>query len=137
LLELKTLILHWLATGCALHYPCYQRHMIRSLRLSCLGLVAALSPLLGGCVSDGPSDVSASRSSGQPRHANYRCGSAEFTVLNRGSSVSILRDGEQVELPASPAVSRTRYTDGSRVLVLDGAQALYFESGKPPLDCKR
>ncbi len=75
----------------------------------------------------------------QPRSAQFSCDNGEvLRVENLGGSVSLTKaDGVVTVLPALPAGSRSRYSEGQTALVLDGRTALFMETGQSPLECKR
>lgn len=59
-------------------------------------------------------------------------------VKNNGTSVTIVKpSGETLELPAVEPGSKSRFGSGIVAVVFDGRSALFMETGKPPLDCKR
>lgn len=104
-----------------------------------LGLIALFAPLLlSGCVSDGMNSA-VSTEGAQPRRATWRCdGGTTMTVINNGSSIHVLSPrGTEVDLPASPPGSRTRYGEGLYAVVFEGREALWFVTGKQPLNCRR
>lgn len=95
--------------------------------------------LLSGCVS-GQSDLDGGLSTGpQPRKANWRCdGGATLSVENLGAQIKVMTpEGSEVLLPASPPGQNARYGEGMLALVFDGREALWFVTGKTPLNCKR
>lgn len=107
-----------------------------------------LSPLLlaASCVSESNAGGAAPKvtvaydvDTPQPSHATYNCGpGGSLTVDNFHTSVHVVDPtGESVELPASPATQQSRYGQTPYALVLDGDEALYMKSGKPPLNCRR
>jgi membrane-bound inhibitor of C-type lysozyme len=75
----------------------------------------------------------------QPPLATFRCdGGATLKVESLGSSVNVTQDnGSTVSLPALPAGSRSRYSEGQTALVFNGREALLMITGKSPLECKR
>ena len=75
----------------------------------------------------------------QPAGATYRCDGGEaLRIENRRSSVTVAKsDGTRIDLPASPPDSRARYGEPPYALVLDGREALYIETGKTPMNCRR
>ncbi len=105
---------------------------MKSLRF---GLMALIS--VSGCQSSGtsidPENVQ------QPRSAKFRCsGGQSIAVENLGSKVSVTTpEGGIVELPSLPAGSRSRYSEGQAALVLNGRDALFMVTGRPPIECKR
>lgn len=74
-----------------------------------------------------------------PTTSVYQCGTAgRLTVVDSGQSVTVTTpSGNEVELPASPPESRSRYGAPPYALVVEGGDALWMKSGKRPLECKR
>jgi membrane-bound inhibitor of C-type lysozyme len=74
-----------------------------------------------------------------PALSQYRCGASDpMIVKNNGASVTIVKpSGETLELPAVEPGSKSRFGSGIVAVVFDGRSALFMETGKPPLDCKR
>jgi membrane-bound inhibitor of C-type lysozyme len=104
---------------------------IRRYLLLTLTMLAACQSSSGG-VAD-PDSVS------QPRNAQFRCDNGQsLQVESLGASVNVTKaDGSVTALPALPTGSRSRYSEGQTALVFDGRNALYMETGKQPLECKR
>ncbi|MDH6231452.1 hypothetical protein M2281_002024 [Mesorhizobium soli] len=75
----------------------------------------------------------------QPAHATYNCGQrGSLTIDNFRTSVRLVDpEGDNVELPASPATQQSRYGEAPYALVLDGNEALYMKNGKEPVTCNR
>lgn len=75
----------------------------------------------------------------QPRVAAYRCGAAgSLTIENFQTSVHVIPSrGLAVELPASPPGSTSRYGEAPYALLLEGREALWMETGKKPVTCRR
>jgi membrane-bound inhibitor of C-type lysozyme len=102
-----------------------------------LRFVLFLPLAFAGCQSSGssidPDNVA------QPRSAKFRCDSGQsIAVENLGSKVNVTTpEGATVELPSLPAGSRSRYSEGQTALVLNGRDALFMITGRPPLECKR
>jgi membrane-bound inhibitor of C-type lysozyme len=105
---------------------------IRPFVLLSLMMLAACQSSSSGGVAD-PDSVS------QPRNAQFRCDNGQaLQVESLGASVNVTKeDGSIVALPALPTGSRSRYSEGQTALVFDGRNALYMETGKQPLECKR
>lgn len=74
-----------------------------------------------------------------PAQARYACGEGkEILIANNGASITLTRpDGSTVELPAADPALRSRFGAGSEAIVFDGRTALYMDTGKSPLDCRR
>jgi membrane-bound inhibitor of C-type lysozyme len=74
-----------------------------------------------------------------PAISQYRCGVSDpLIVKNNGTSVTIVKpNGESIDLPAVEPGSKSRFGAGVVAIVFDGRSALFMETGKPPLDCKR
>lgn len=74
-----------------------------------------------------------------PAQSRYACGEGkELLVANNGASITLTRpDGSTVELPAADPALRSRFGAGNEAIVFDGRTALYMDTGKPPLDCRR
>ena len=97
-----------------------------------------LAPVLAGCVSEGaalrplPTDA-------QPALATWRCeGGGTMTVRRVGDAIEVSSPrGVDVTLPASPPGSRERYGEGLYAVVFNGREALWFVTGKSPLNCRR
>lgn len=91
--------------------------------------------MIAGCTT---SDFSDPREP-QPRVAAYNCGAeGSLTVENFQTSVHVISSrGMDVELPASPPGSRSRYGEAPYALLLNGREALWLETGKSPLSCRR
>lgn len=75
----------------------------------------------------------------QPVTATYACGAeGSITVQSLSGAVLVTSpEGEQVELPASPAAQKTRFGQEGYALVLEGQEALYMKAGRTPLTCRR
>lgn len=59
-------------------------------------------------------------------------------VENLGGQIKVHSPrGLDVTLPASPAGQNVRYGEPPYALVFDGREALWFVTGKPPLNCRR
>jgi membrane-bound inhibitor of C-type lysozyme len=109
------------------------------------GRVFVLAALLSGaaCVSDKSASDAATTaetaSAVQPSHATYVCGDqGTLDVDNMRTSVRLTDpDGDNIELPASPADQTSRYTQTTYALVLEGKEALYMKAGKEPMTCLR
>jgi hypothetical protein len=74
-----------------------------------------------------------------PAISQYRCGVTDpLIVKNNGSSVTVVKpNGQSLELPAVEPGSKSRFGADNIAVVFDGRSALFMETGKPPLDCKR
>lgn len=75
----------------------------------------------------------------QPRVAAYRCGAhGSLTIENFQTSVNVISSrGLAVELPASSPGSTSRYGEAPYALLLEGREALWMETGKEPITCRR
>jgi hypothetical protein len=75
----------------------------------------------------------------QPPLSTFRCtGGATLKVESLGSKINVTQDnGSVLSLPALPAGSRSRYSEGQAALVFNGRDALFMITGRPPLECKR
>ncbi|PHP68528.1 hypothetical protein CSC94_00515 [Zhengella mangrovi] len=95
-------------------------------------------PLLASCVAQGPA-VRHVEGAGQPRVSSWQCdGGGTMTVTRVGDAVQVNSPrGVDVTLPASPPGSRERYGEGLYAVVFNGREALWFVTGKSPLNCKR
>ena len=106
-----------------------------TIRLALLLPVMALAACQSSASSSGidPDSVT------QPRNAQFRCDDGQvLQVESLGASVNVTKaDGSILPLPALPAGSRSRYSEGQTALVFDGRSALFMETGKQPLECKR
>lgn len=74
-----------------------------------------------------------------PALSQYRCGANDpLIVKNNGSSVTVVKpSGESLDLLAVEPGSKSRFGAGNVAIVFDGRSALFMETGKAPLDCKR
>lgn len=74
-----------------------------------------------------------------PAQSRYACSEGkEILIANNGASISLTRpDGSIVDLPAADPSLRSRFGAGNEAIVFDGRTALYMDTGKPPLDCRR
>ncbi|MAW89051.1 MAG: hypothetical protein CMJ42_21235 [Phyllobacteriaceae bacterium] len=100
--------------------------------------IACLVPVLAACMADGPGLGSAAPNA-QPALSTWRCdGGGTMTVRRTGDSIEVRSPrGVDVTLPASPPGSRERYGEGLYAVVFNGREALWFVTGKPPLNCRR
>ena len=75
----------------------------------------------------------------QPRSAQFHCsGGQGLQVETLGSTVNVTKDdGTVVALTAQPAGSRSRFAEGINAIVFDGRDALFMQTGKDALECKR
>lgn len=106
------------------------------------GRLVVLAALLaaGACVSGKQSvEGSAALSDPEPGHATYSCGDlGNLDVDNMRTSVRLTDpDGDNVELPASPADQTSRYGQSPYALLLEGREALYMKDGREPVTCMR
>lgn len=103
-----------------------------------LVLTALLAPFLSACLADG-TNLGATAPDAQPVLATWRCdGGGTMTVRRVGEAVEVSSPrGVDVTLPASPPGSRERYGEGLYAVVFNGREALWFVTGKPPLNCRR
>ena len=94
--------------------------------------------MLAAACQSGPSGIDP-ESITQPPLSTFRCtGGASLKVESLGSKVSVTQDnGSAITLPAFPAGSRSRYSQGQAALVFNGRDALFMITGRPPLECKR
>ena len=96
-----------------------------------------LLPLLAACQST-PSGIDPESVTQPPKSTFFCKGGAKLEVESLGSSVNVTTDnGAVASLPALPAGSRSRYSEGQTALVFNGREALFMITGKPPLECKR
>lgn len=74
-----------------------------------------------------------------PPQSRYSCDNGEaLGIDNNGGMVTVTRaDGTVLELPAVEPGSSSRFSAGQVALVFDGSSALYMDTGKPVLTCKR
>lgn len=103
-----------------------------------LFLLAFLLPILTACMADGPG-LRTLAPNAQPALATWRCdGGGTMTVRRIGDAIEVNSPrGVDVTLPASPPGSRERYGEGLYAVVFNGREALWFVTGKPPLNCRR
>lgn len=103
---------------------------LRFVLLSGLGLISA-------CQSS--SSVLEADNFALPAQSRYSCGAGKVILItNNGASITLTRpDGSIVELPAADPALRSRFGAGTEAIVFDGRTALYMDTGKPPLDCRR
>lgn len=74
-----------------------------------------------------------------PTQSRYACDNGEMLAIDKKPGlISVTRaDGSVVDLPAVESGSESRYSQGQVALVFDGPGALYMDTGKPPMECKR
>jgi hypothetical protein len=74
-----------------------------------------------------------------PTTSVYQCDDAgTLTVVDSGGSVKVTTpSGREIDLPASPPESRSRYGEPPYALIVEGGDALWMKAGKRPLECKR
>jgi membrane-bound inhibitor of C-type lysozyme len=74
-----------------------------------------------------------------PSQSRYACDNGEMLAIDKKPGlISVTRaDGSVVDLPAVESGSESRYSQGQVALVFDGPGALYMDTGKPPMECKR
>lgn len=74
-----------------------------------------------------------------PPQSRYTCDGGEaLGIVNKGSMVTVTRgNGTTMDLPAVEAGSSSRFSAGQVALVFDGRNALFMDTGKPPLECRR
>ena len=74
-----------------------------------------------------------------PTQSRYSCDNGEMLAIDKKPGlISVTRaDGTVVDLPAVESGSESRYSQGQVALVFDGPGALYMDTGKPPMECKR
>ena len=102
-------------------------------------LTLSLICLVSACVADGPGKGLPAETASTPRTATYRCDDGSIvSIENRGTSV-VISDAVEggIELPASPAMSRSRYGGGGYALVLEDGEALWMKAGQEPETCLR
>jgi hypothetical protein len=71
--------------------------------------------------------------------ASWRCDNGEtYLVDNTVTQITISApDGQTMEMPATPADSRTRYVLQQFAFVVDGEEALFFRPKATPLTCRK
>jgi hypothetical protein len=74
-----------------------------------------------------------------PSSSRYNCGEGKaISVQNHGDSVTIVKpDGASIYLPAVEPGSKSRFGEAIGAIVFDGPTALFMETGKTPLNCRR
>lgn len=74
-----------------------------------------------------------------PTQSRYACDNGEMLAIDKKHGlISVTRaDGTVLDLPAVESGSESRYSQGQVALVFDGPGALYMDTGKPPMECKR
>jgi membrane-bound inhibitor of C-type lysozyme len=74
-----------------------------------------------------------------PPQARYTCDGGEaLGIVNKGGIITVTRgDGSTLDLPAVEAGSSSRFSAGQVALVFDGRNALFMDTGKPPMECRR
>lgn len=101
--------------------------------------VAFLSPLLflGACQSS--TAVLQPDNFRLPPQSRYACDSGEMLSIDKKAGlISVARaDGTVLDLPAVEKGSESRYSQGQVAVVFDGSNALFMDTGKPPMECKR
>jgi len=70
---------------------------------------------------------------------NFSCANGgTLSVQSSGSTVRVTSpDGEQIELPPSPADSKSRFGKAPYALLLSNGDALWMKAGIPPLECRK
>ncbi|MFP1630602.1 hypothetical protein ACLB6G_02595 [Zhengella sp. ZM62] len=96
------------------------------------------APVLSACMAGG-AGLGSAASNVQPALTTWRCdGGGTMTVRRTGDAIEVRSPrGVDVTLPASPPGSRERYGEGLYAVVFNGREALWFVTGKPPLNCRR
>lgn len=74
-----------------------------------------------------------------PGQSRYACDNGEILAIDKKPGlISVTRsDGTVLDLSAVESGSESRYSQGQVALVFDGSNALYMDTGKPPMECKR
>ena len=74
-----------------------------------------------------------------PSQSRYACDNGEMLAIDKKpGQISVVRaDGTVLDLAAVESGSESRYSQGQVAVVFDGSNALYMDTGKPPMDCKR
>ena len=74
-----------------------------------------------------------------PLKSAYVCDNGEtINIDNNGSMITVTRsDGSTKDLPAVQGGGNSRFSEGQVALVFDGNSALYMDTGKPPMECRR
>ena len=74
-----------------------------------------------------------------PGQSRYACDNGEVLAIGKKAGlISVARsDGTVLDLPAVESGSESRYSQGQVAVVFDGSNALYMDTGKPPMECKR
>jgi membrane-bound inhibitor of C-type lysozyme len=74
-----------------------------------------------------------------PSQSRYACNNGEWLGIDKKpGQISVTRaDGTVVDLTAVESGSESRYSHGQVAVVFDGSNALYMDTGKPPMECKR
>ena len=74
-----------------------------------------------------------------PTQSRYACDNGEMLAVDKKPGlISVTHaDGSVVDLSAVESGSESRYSQGQVALVFDGPGALYMDTGKPPMECKR
>jgi membrane-bound inhibitor of C-type lysozyme len=74
-----------------------------------------------------------------PSQSRYACDNGEMLAIDKkpGLITVTTADGVALDLPAVERGSESRYSQGQVALVFDGSNALYMDTGKPPMECKR
>lgn len=74
-----------------------------------------------------------------PSQSRYACDNGEMLAIDKKpGQISVARaDGTVLELAAVESGSESRFSHGQVAVVFDGSNALYMDTGKPPMECKR
>lgn len=74
-----------------------------------------------------------------PSQSRYACDNGEILAIDKKPGlISVARaDGTILDLAAVESGSESRYSQGQVAVVFDGSNALYMDTGKPPMECKR
>jgi hypothetical protein len=99
-------------------------------------LVAALA--IAGCQS-APEKALDVDNFQLPLKSAFVCNNGEtINIENKGSLITVSRgDGSTRDLPAVQGGGNSRFSEGQVAVVFDGNSALYMDTGKPPMECRR
>ena len=74
-----------------------------------------------------------------PLKSSYICDNGEsISIDNKGQSIIVTRAvGSTMELPVVQGGGNSRFSEGQVAVVFDGNSALFMDTGKPPMECRR
>jgi len=94
---------------------------------------------MGSADDSGGTDVNYDDNASSAGRFAWTCDNGDIVkVDNTVTSITVgMPDGSVMQMPATPADSRTRYVVQQYALVFDGDEALFFRPKAAPLTCKK